>query len=356
MVIRRYRAQFAAAAVGVAFVVVGVVWIARSLPSETNPERLVGDPDFQTQGEYLHRSEELTVGMQVVALGGGRFEGVLCPGGLPGEGWDGGPTRPRSRAKRDAQGIVAFRFPGQRAYLVGSEIVLVDEGAEGAEPAPPGGTSETRSSGPGARVVLSRVERVSPDLGTEPPPGAVVLFDGSAETAEARWRDARLDGELLREGAVSRRGFGDCRIFLEFRVPWMPRARGQARGNSGVYIASRYEVQILDSFGLERSHDGGGAIYRVAPPAVNVCLPPLSWQTYEIDYTAARFDGDGRKISDARISLRHNGVLVHDDVPVPGPTGGASSNDENSVGPLRLQRHGNPVRFRNVWIEEIGNS
>ncbi|MBN2451656.1 MAG: DUF1080 domain-containing protein [Lentisphaeria bacterium] len=149
---------------------------------------------------------------------------------------------------------------------------------------------------------------------------------------------------------VSREIFQDHRLHLEFRTPFMPAARGQGRGNSGVYLQGRYEVQILDSFGLEGLDNECGGIYRVARPRVNMCAPPTQWQTYDIDFRAPRFDADGRKTEPARITCRHNGVVIHQDLAIPGPTGGGSGDNLDQPGPLLLQDHGNPVQFRNIWV------
>ena len=129
----------------------------------------------------------------------------------------------------------------------------------------------------------------------------------------------------------------------------MPTARGQARGNSGVYLQGRYEVQVLDSFGLAGEDNECGGIYQVSRPRVNMTLPPLQWQTYDIDFTAARFDSAGEKTANARLTVRHNGVLIHDDLELPGTTGGGDP-EGPEPGALHLQDHWNPVFYRNVWV------
>jgi len=195
------------------------------------------------------------------------------------------------------------------------------------------------------------VSRVSPALGLKPPSGAVVLFDGKSADA---WTGGKVTPEgLLQAGTTTKEKFSDFTLHVEFRTPFKPTARGQSRGNSGVYLLGRYEVQILDSFGLEGKDNECGAIYRQKAPDLNACYPPLAWQTYDIDFQDARFDAAGQKLSGARITIRHNGVLIHKDYELTGPTGGGKRVGEHpGPGPIQLQGHGNPVAFRNIWLVE----
>ncbi len=148
---------------------------------------------------------------------------------------------------------------------------------------------------------------------------------------------------------VSKKQFTDHKVHLEFCTPLRPDARGQGRGNSGVYLQSRYEVQILDSYGLEGKDNECGGIYKLSAPLVNMCAPPLQWQTFDIEFRAARFDKEADKVQDARMTVYHNGVLIQDDVAIPvRSTGGQAVQS----GGLLLQDHGNPVRFRNIWVME----
>jgi hypothetical protein len=140
-------------------------------------------------------------------------------------------------------------------------------------------------------------------------------------------------------------------LHLEFRVPYQPQDRGQGRGNSGCYVQGRYEVQILDSFGLDSKDNDCGGIYSVSAPALNMSYPPLAWQTYDIDFVAARYDAQGQLIAAPRITVRHNGVVIHRDVELKKVTPGGVEADGPGPGPLHLQDHGNPVRFRNIWFQ-----
>ena len=198
---------------------------------------------------------------------------------------------------------------------------------------------------------LKRVERQSETLGAKPPEGAVVLFDGTAQSLDKHWGpNAMVDNDgFLTQGVTSTDKFGDFTAHLEFRLPYMPEARGQARGNSGFYLQGRYEVQMLDSFGLEGLDNECGGIYKVAKPDVNMCFPPLAWQTYDVDFTAAKVDDAGKVTKPAHAVVKHNGVVIHDRDLVLTP-GGVLDAETKDPGPVFLQNHGNPVRYRNIWV------
>jgi hypothetical protein len=199
------------------------------------------------------------------------------------------------------------------------------------------------------------------DVKTVPPPkGAVVLFDGknldnwlkADGKAPAEWK--LLEGGVMQAtkgNIVTRDKFdGRFKLHVEFRVPYMPEAKGQARGNSGVYVQGRYEVQILDSYGLESKNNDCGAIYEVAAPKVNACKAPTVWQSYDIEFTAPKC-ADGKRTAWPRMTVHHNGVKIHDDVEVPTEnTRAGLGGDVCTPGPIMLQDHGNPVQFRNIWL------
>ena len=138
-------------------------------------------------------------------------------------------------------------------------------------------------------------------------------------------------------------------MHIEFRTPFMPKSRGQARGNSGVYLQGRYECQVLDSFGLDGADNECGGIYSINKPVVNACLPPLAWQTYDIDFKAAKYGADGKKTTNARVTIKHNGIVIHDDQELTHGTPGHVPEGAEPYG-LYLQDHGNPVAFRNIWV------
>ena len=210
--------------------------------------------------------------------------------------------------------------------------------------------------GPGrnAKFSASKADKSSPTLGATPPDGAVVLFGG--ENAD-EWQRVPLKWPIV-DGAMEVSGsnlatvqeFGDFQMHLEFRTPYMPTAAGQARGNSGVYILGRYEVQVLDSFGEAPADNLCGGIYKAAVPVADAALPPLQWQTYDIDFIAPKFDESGKKTANATITVTHNGIVVHENVVLPDVTPGGLSDTEGPTGPLMLQDHGNNVQFRNIWI------
>ena len=205
---------------------------------------------------------------------------------------------------------------------------------------------------------MKKVHRESSTLGAKPPKSAIVLFDGR-NTDD--WVNGRIvEDNLLDVGVESQRKFRDHSFHLEFRCPFMPTARGMQRGNSGVYVRKVWEIQIVDSFGwnaenrkYERLSIFGkcGGIHELFKPLVNMSFPPLSWQTYDVDYKAVRFDQSGERVVPAMMTVRHNGVLIHDKTVLP-PAPPDGKNLEGRPGPLFLQDHGNPVRFRSIWVVE----
>lgn len=292
------------------------------------------DEDFPFQGEYSGQVGGAKVGVQVVALGKGTFEGVICEGGLPGDGWD-LKKNPREKVKgqRDG-GKVTFNSPPWQGRIEGGKLIITGE--DGKE-----------------RGTLEKVARKSPTLGAKPPEGAVVLFDETkaAETVKNFQGGKLSEDGLLTPGVNSTQKFGDCTMHLEFLLPYMPEARGQGRGNSGSYLQGRYEVQILDSFGLTGENNECGGIYTIAKPRLNMCFPPLSWQTYDIDYTAAKYS-EGKVVSKPKITVKHNGELIHDNVELTHATTSSVQPEGPEPGPLHLQNHGTPVRYRNIWVVE----
>ncbi len=289
------------------------------------------DPDFSIQGEYGSVSNGAKFGVQVVALGDGRFDAYFLEGGLPGLGWTKDKKRTRVAGSAKEDGVL---FESDNGEI---EAIIKD------------GRIKGRISD--ERFKLPRIERQSPTVGKEPPKDAVVLFDGSS--AEG-WKNGRVvDGLLAATGTTSEKTFKDCEIHIEFRTPYMPKARGQGRGNSGVYYGGRWETQVLDSFGLDGRMNETGGIYSIAAPKLNMCLPPLSWQTYDVKITAAKFDDNGRRTAWPRITVKLNGVVVHEDQELnKSHTTAAPIRGEikDEGGPVFLQNHGNPVFFRNIWV------
>ncbi|MCA9014866.1 MAG: DUF1080 domain-containing protein [Planctomycetaceae bacterium] len=297
------------------------------------------DEDFQYQGEYYGLigadcswCGECAIGLQVVARGDGNFIASLYHGGLPGNGWD--------RSQR--QELTGTR-KGDVLTLTGDDFqVQVKQG----------GSVDVRDAQGHLLGQLSKYQRSSITLGAKPPAGATVLFDGSSVE---HFKDGKITDEgLLSVGTELNKTYRSFRMHVEFRLPYMPYATGQARSNSGVYLQSRYEVQILDSFGLEGVENECGGLYKQKRADVNMCFPPLSWQTYDIAFVAPKFDADGKKIKNAFITVLQNGVPIHQDYSIVAKTGGGKQ-EGPELFPIKLQDHSNPVRFRNIWIVDLSD-
>jgi len=318
----------------------------RAAEEIVDPQAAKADPDFLIQGEYLgnwlggdNKKVLGALGAQVVALGDGTFDVYLLEGGLPGAGWKRGNNRIKIGGSR-GKGIRvlgADKLEDHAAALIGQNAggKIVDGVI-------------TLSMGKG-KAELKRVERKSPTLQAKPPQGAVVLFDGTG-TDELEGGVLAKDKSLM-GGTVTRKKFEDYRLHLEFRLSYMPRARGQGRSNSGIYPHDCYEIQVLDSFGLTGENNECGGLYSIKAPDVNMCLPPLVWQTFDVDVTAPKYDAAGAKVKNARLTVRHNGVLIHDNLDVPRGTPGRAAEGPGPR-PIHLQAHGNKVEYRNIWLAE----
>lgn len=200
---------------------------------------------------------------------------------------------------------------------------------------------------------------VTPGVGTAPPSDAVVLFDGTNTDAWEGGPWKLVDGamEVNGSGSIrSKESFGDLQLHLEWSAPAEVVSSSQGRGNSGVFLMEKYEVQILDSFGNRSYADGqAAAMYGQRPPLVNACRPPGEWQTYDIVFRAPRFEGDDL-VSPALLTLIHNGVVVHHAQEFLGATAHravAVYTPHGPEAPISIQDHGNPVRFRNIWVRRL---
>jgi hypothetical protein len=289
-------------------------------PAFTSPP--AKDMSYPLMGEFIGAvtsddGKKQIVGLQIRAIGKDQFDAIAYYGGLPGQP----------------------KFSPEPIHLIGKRS----------------GKFVILSGGPWAIFVennqLKRVKRKSPTMYSPAPEGAVVLFDG---TGTDQFTTAEMTGDgLLMEGADVKPMFQDFNLHAEFRLPYMPLADGQQRGNSGLYLQSRYECQVLDSFALLPKIDGLGALYRFRPPAINMCFPPLVWQTYDVQFTAPRWNADGTKARNATITSWVNGVKVQDGISMPNKTG-AGKLEEPLLLPTRFQNHGDPVRFRNIWVVDRG--
>jgi hypothetical protein len=224
--------------------------------------------------------------------------------------------------------------------------------------------------GYGGVFVLRSVVKKSPTEGLQPPPGAIALlpFVPGEKPSLDEWQFgnwvAASDGvmhrapgvgprpDLPRKDIVTRRQFKSLRMHLEFRIPYESDLRGQARGNSGIFFGDRFEVQVLDSFGVIPGTGDCAAIYNVAAPRVNAAFPPLAWQTFDVTFRAPRIDGSGKMTREPKLTVLWNGIQVHDGQSISKPTDG-SARPVTATGPIRIQDHGNLVYYRNIWVQEL---
>ncbi|MEO1528195.1 MAG: DUF1080 domain-containing protein [Planctomycetota bacterium] len=293
------------------------------------------DANYPLMGEFVGKitmGKPQTLALQIRPIAGDRFVAIAFYGGLPGQ----------PKHEPEEMNLIGLRNGDSLILSGGPWALFVDKK----------GCSVVSAAG--KRIGrLKRVHRKSPTLGAKPPEDAIVIFDG--KSLDQLKGGETTDSGLLKEGTQILPMFQDFNLHVEFRLPYMPLADGQQRGNSGLYLQSRYECQVLDSFGTEKMFNGLGALYRQKAPDLNMAFPPLTWQTYDIHFTAPRWAADGKKIRNARITSWVNGVKVQDDYELSNKTG-AGKEEAPTLLPINIQDHGDPVRFRNIWIVDRGIS
>lgn len=327
--------------------------------------------ELKLQGEYVGKDGGKSVGVQVVARGEKSFHALVLEGGLPGDGWDGGrygllESTPLSQGRAEFRSLTD---QGVSAILDENGLLLM-RGER--------------------RTLFKRVERKSPTLGQQPPAGAIVLFGGATPNMDAfegrkdiegLTEPTMLDGHML-AGAVTKRRFRDYQLHVEFMTGWEPQNIPWRRADAGIYMLSRYEVAIGDSFGFDFDLSGAtsphrgklfdekipsskfplaknnnaprvcGSVFTYSSNVPNSCLPPLVWQTLDIDFTAPRFESEGKKTSKAVISVKLNGHQTVDKQEVNGPTPHGFKGPETPDGPIWFEAFGRRVLYRNIWVDE----
>jgi hypothetical protein len=207
---------------------------------------------------------------------------------------------------------------------------------------------------------------VTPGKLNQPPSDAIILYGGARDIVNwesekggpAAWKADSVLTVVPKTGNIKTvKSFGDCQLHIEWRTPAIVSGSGQGRGNSGVFLMGLYELQVLDSYNNETYYNGqAGSIYKQYIPLVNACLGPGQWQTYDIIFTAPRFNAEGQLVHAAAFTVLQNGVLIQNNVQVKGPTeyiGLPVYKAHPEKLPLVLQEHGNTVSFRNIWIREL---
>lgn len=287
------------------------------------------DARYAAIGEYVATTSRGDIGVRISTQAGEQpLFARVYPGGLPGLGWG-----------RDKPQLLAGTLNGQDVALQSTE----------------GPQRTIRSAGKrmllvetnGQEIELRKIARRSVTQGKPAPLGARVMFDGKDTSS---WKDAKVTDEgYLKAGTESVDPLVAGHLHIEFRTPYMPESTGQKRGNSGVYLQRRYEVQILESFALEGIENECGAIYRQRRPDLNMALPPLVWQTYDIFFVPAVFSSAGEKLKGTELTVIHNGLPVHYHTLVIAKTGAGREEGPEPL-PLVLQDHSDPIVFRNIWF------
>ena len=328
--------------------------------------------DFSLQGEYTATFDGQNAGLHLVAYGEGKFNFVFYTGGLPGEprgwspqaadgwSWSSNSIRMfgRGEIKNDellltterilstgtvypVQEVIKttpyrFTFEPYRDGMVGGPSCVLERTSRGVIPLPK----------------WEKVYRQSPTYGEKPPQGAFVLF---ADRNLSHFDSARIyeqpDGPALVAGPISK-PFYQWKPFTfhaEFMTTYRPTADGQHRANSGIFLAETYEVQILDSFGLEPDYGDCGALYGSRVPDINVCYPPLVWQTFDIEFTPPRFE-KGEKMSNSVWTIKHNGITIHENYEMVKKTAADKDEVDEPRGVYLQPGHANHVQFRNMWF------
>jgi hypothetical protein len=288
-----------------------------------------------TKGEDKHP----WIGAQVIALGDGEYEIVL--------------TR-KLYARAPLFKIVAAQE--------NDDALVFDDGEYFGEIRGDAFTGGRRGNKPG-EFSLEHYSLEPNTLGMKPPENAIVLFDGTNLDEWERLRSGKsweiIPGNALQAnpdvGYIETvRDFTDVKLHIEFRLPFLPEKRAQERANSGVFLQRYFEVQVLDSYGLPGYWNECGAIYQISAPRVNMCAPPLQWQSYDIEFRAARYDEEGTLVENPRMTVVHNGVPVQTDIEMPRGTSGDAKKKPKappqSPDCIRLQAHKNRVQFRNIWV------
>lgn len=298
-----------------------------------------GGRDYAVQGEYAGTCGDAKLAAQLAALGKDQWAVSMLPGGLPGDGWD-NKTRSEGTAKLEGEKIT-FTAKAYTGELVGDTLKGTVDGKE---------------------FSLKKVARKSPTLGLKAPDGATVLLGLDKNPDLSQWNGAQVhekSGWFATEPKqpVSKFKHRSASLHIEFMQPFEPFERGQGRGNSGVYLAGHYEIQVVDSFGFfgglgKPKGDICGDVYSKSAALTNAIFPPLTWNTYDIDYTAPKFE-DGKKVADGVVTVKLNGIMIHDNVKLSGVTpGGIDAKESADPTALMLQSHHHPILFRNVWVLE----
>ncbi len=309
--------------------------------------------DFQIQGEYVWCSGDKVYACQCVADGDGNFTVVGFPGGFPGLGWH--AKEARVYYKGGIEGNEVVLKPVKMDMEGQNDLPIPDGHKDDVTKIDLAGTTMTFCVPGKPDRIAKKFVRPNERVGAFED-GATVLYDGTAQDKTntdniASYRKINEEtGAMFSEFVTKELEKGkECTIHVEFMLSFMPRAKGQARSNSGVYLYECYECQVLDSFGLRGENNECGGFYQQKRPLANAVLGPLTWQAYDFHVVPAKYE-NGKKVSNAKVDVALNGILIHQGLELTGQTPGRKAEADEARG-IYFQGHGNNVQYRNIWVK-----
>ena len=311
--------------------------------------------DFQIQGEYVWYAGGKVFACQCIANGDGKFTVVGFPGGFPGMGWH--AKEARIYYEGGIEGNEVILRPTKMDLEGQNNLPMMESHKDDITKIDLAGTTMTFCVPGKPDRIAKKFVRPNDRVGVVED-GAVILYDGTAKDKTntdniASYRKINEEtGAMFAEFVTKELEKGkECLVHVEFMLSFMPRAKGQARSNSGVYLYEAYECQVLDSFGLRGENNECGGFYQQKRPLANAVQSPLTWQAYDFHIIPAKYE-NGKKVANAKVDVALNGILIHDGLEISGHTPGRKAEADEARG-IYFQGHGNNVQYRNIWVKYV---